>query len=87
MAALFAAPSVPEGPDLFEVLSKATSTLIRFNDWAQTIGRTDTKDIGALETRIGTGKSAIESARQGLQALSELKIQRRISSPDIEAHE
>ncbi|ASL00071.1 type III secretion system effector XopP [Xanthomonas citri] len=86
-AALFGAPSVPQAPDPFEVLNNASSTLIRFNDWAQTIGRTDTKDIGALETRVGTGKSAIESARQGLQALSELKIQRRISSPDIEAHE
>ncbi|KGR53462.1 outer protein P, partial [Xanthomonas vasicola] len=51
------------------------------------MGRTDTKDIGALETRIGTGKSAIVSARRGLQALSELKIQRCISSADIEAHE
>ncbi|ATS50925.1 outer protein P [Xanthomonas citri pv. fuscans CFBP 6996] len=86
-AALFGAPSVPQAPDPFEVLNNASSTLIRFNDWAQTIGRTDTKDIGALETRVGTGKSAIESARQGLQALSELKIRRRISSPDIEAHE
>ncbi|KFA16516.1 outer protein P, partial [Xanthomonas vasicola pv. musacearum NCPPB 4392] len=87
MAALFGAPSVPQAPDPFAVLNNASSTLIRFNDWAQTIGRTDTKDIGALETRIGTGKSAIVSARRGLQALSELKIQRCISSADIEAHE
>ncbi|MCF5951211.1 outer protein P, partial [Xanthomonas perforans] len=44
-------------------------------------------DTRSLEARLKSGASAIASARQGLQALSELKIQRRMSSSDIEAHE
>ncbi|PUE89923.1 hypothetical protein C7T87_24720, partial [Xanthomonas hortorum pv. hederae] len=40
-----------------------------------------------LEARLRSGASAIASARQGLQALSELEIQRRMSCSDIEAHE
>lgn len=75
MAALFAAPSVPQGPDPFEVLSKASSRLKRFNDLAQNIVPTQPTDIRALEARLRSGTSAIESARQALQALAELSIQ------------
>ncbi|MBV7280020.1 type III secretion system effector XopP [Xanthomonas vasicola] len=87
MAALFAAPSIPEGPDLIEVLTKSTSRLKRFNDLAENIAPTGSMDIRALEARLRTGKSAIESARQGLQALAELKIQKRMSLEKIAEHE
>ncbi|NMI15905.1 outer protein P, partial [Xanthomonas citri] len=87
MAALFAAPSVPQGPDPFEVLSKASSRLTRFNDLAQNIVPTQPTDIRALEARLRSGTSAIESARQGLQALAELNIQKCMPVDNIEEHE
>ncbi|AGI07112.1 type III secretion system effector XopP [Xanthomonas citri] len=87
MAALFAAPSVPQGPDPFEVLSKASSRLKRFNDLAQNIVPTQPTDIRALEARLRSGTSAIESARQALQALAELSIQKRMPVDNIEEHE
>ncbi|OOW68248.1 outer protein P [Xanthomonas axonopodis pv. melhusii] len=87
MAALFAAPSVPQGPDPFEVLSKASSRLKRFNDLAQNVVPTEPSDIRALEARLRSGTSAIESARQALQALAELSIQKRMPVDNIEEHE
>lgn len=87
MAALFAAPSVPQGPDPFEVLSKASSRLKRFNDLAQNVAPTEPSDIRALEARLRSGTSAIESARQALQALAELSIQKRMPVDNIEEHE
>lgn len=87
MAALFAAPSVPQGPDPFEVLSKASSRLTRFNDLAQNVVPTEPSDIRALEARLRSGTSAIESARQALQALAELSIQKRMPVDNIEEHE
>ncbi|WP_386338469.1 type III secretion system effector XopP [Xanthomonas citri pv. citri] len=87
MAALFAAPSVPQGPDPFEVLSKASSRLKRFNDLAQNLVPTEPSDIRALEARLRSGTSAIESARQALQALAELSIQKRMPVDNIEEHE
>ncbi|KPL48023.1 outer protein P [Xanthomonas axonopodis] len=87
MAALFAAPSVPQGPDLFEVLSKASSRLKRFNDLAQTVAPTEPTDIKVLEARLRAGASAIESARQGLQALAELNLQKRMPLDNIQEHE
>ncbi|WP_372359519.1 type III secretion system effector XopP [Xanthomonas axonopodis] len=85
MAALFAAAPVPQGPDPFEVLSKASSRLKRFNDLAQK--RDAPADIRALEARLESGKSAIESARQALQALAELNIQKRMPVDNVEEHE
>ncbi|WP_186465213.1 outer protein P, partial [Xanthomonas vasicola] len=85
MAALFAAPSVPEGADLFEVLRKATSRLKRFDDLARE--RDAPADIRALEARLQSGKSAIESARQALQALAELKIQQCMPIDNVAEHE
>ncbi|MGV7188428.1 type III secretion system effector XopP [Xanthomonas axonopodis] len=87
VAALFAAPSVPQGPDPFEVLSKASSRLTRFNDLAQNVVPTEPSDIRALEARLRSGTSAIESARQALQALAELSIQKRMPVDNIEEHE
>ncbi|PKV16963.1 type III secretion system effector XopP [Xanthomonas prunicola] len=87
MAALFAAPSVPQGPDPFEVLSKASSRLKRFNDLAQNVVPTEPSDIRALEARLRSGTSAIESARQALQALAELNIQKRMPVDNVEEHE
>ncbi|MFA1289802.1 type III secretion system effector XopP [Xanthomonas axonopodis pv. nakataecorchori] len=87
MAALFAAPSVPQGPDPFEVLSKASSRLKRFNDLAQNVVPTEPSDIRALEARLRSGTSAIESARQALQSLAELSIQKRMPVDNIEEHE
>ncbi|KFA17108.1 hypothetical protein KWU_0122015 [Xanthomonas vasicola pv. musacearum NCPPB 4394] len=58
-----------------------------FNHLATNVAPTGVADTRSLEARLRSGASAIASARQGLQALSELEIQRRMSCSDIEAHE
>ncbi|OQP74976.1 hypothetical protein IA54_011230 [Xanthomonas phaseoli pv. syngonii LMG 9055] len=70
-----------------EVLRKASSRLKRFNDLAQNVAPTEPTDIKALEARLRAGASAIESARQGLQALAELKLQKRMPPDNIQEHE
>ncbi|WP_460198829.1 type III secretion system effector XopP [Xanthomonas campestris pv. passiflorae] len=87
MAALFAGPSVPQRPDPFEVLSRASSRLRRFNDLTKELAPTEISDIRVLEARLRSGTSAIESARQALQALAELKIQKRMPLDGIAEHE
>ncbi|PKV16962.1 type III secretion system effector XopP [Xanthomonas prunicola] len=86
-ALLFTPASVSGGPDPFEVLNRASSRLQLFNHLVTNVAPRDSADAKSLEARLRSGASAIESARQGLQALSELKIQRRMAPPDIEAHE
>ncbi|ALS95580.1 type III secretion system effector XopP [Xanthomonas oryzae] len=86
-AMLFTPASVSGGPDPFEVLNRASARLQLFNHLVTNVAPRDSGDAKSLEARLRSGASAIESARQGLQALSELKIQRRMSSPDIETHE
>ncbi|AOS03449.1 outer protein P [Xanthomonas oryzae pv. oryzae] len=86
-AALFAAQSVSQGPDPAEVLVKASSRLKRFNDLAQKVVPTEPSDIKALEARLRSGTSALESARQAFQALAELNIKKRIPVDNIEEHE
>lgn len=79
-AALFAAQSVSQGPDPAEVLVKASSRLKRFNDLAQKVVPTEPSDIKALEARLRSGTSALESARQAFQALAELNIKNAFRS-------
>jgi len=86
-AMLFTPASVSGGPDPFEVLNRASARLQLFNHLVTNVAPRDSGDAKSLEARLRSGASAIEFARQGLQALSELKIQRRMSSADIEAHE
>ncbi|OOW62943.1 outer protein P [Xanthomonas campestris pv. leeana] len=86
-ALLFTPAPTSEGPDQFEVLNRASARLQLFNHLVTNVAPMEVSDIRSLEARIRSGASAIESARQGLQALSELKVQRRMSSSDIEAHE
>ncbi|WIH03944.1 hypothetical protein KHF85_13900 [Xanthomonas translucens pv. graminis] len=40
-----------------------------------------------MEARLKSGESAIQSARQGLQALAELKIQQRMPLSQVEYYE
>ncbi|ATS46185.1 outer protein P [Xanthomonas citri pv. phaseoli var. fuscans] len=87
MTALFAATPVSQGLDPLEVLKKASSRLTRFNNLVQNVVPTQPTDIRALEARLRSGTSAIESARQGLQALAELDIQKCIPVDNIEEHE
>ncbi|ASL00070.1 type III secretion system effector XopP [Xanthomonas citri] len=87
MTALFAATPVSQGPDPLEVLKKASSRLTRFNNLVQNVVPTQPTDIRALEARLRSGTSAIESARQGLQALAELDIQKCMPVDNIEEHE
>jgi len=70
-----------------EVFNRASARLQRFNDLAMNIAPNQRADIKALEARLRSGTSAIESARQALQALAELKIQQRLSLADIEYRE
>ncbi|NEL37045.1 MAG: outer protein P, partial [Xanthomonas perforans] len=65
----------------------ASARLQLFNHLVTNVAPRGVADTRSLEARLKSGASAIASARQGLQALSELKIQRRMSSSDIEAHE
>ncbi|KUF20991.1 hypothetical protein [Xanthomonas phaseoli] len=58
-----------------------------FNHLVTNVAPTESANIRSLEARLRSGALALESARRGLQALSELKMQRRMSPPDIEAHE
>ncbi|MBV6883479.1 type III secretion system effector XopP [Xanthomonas euvesicatoria] len=84
---LFTSAPVSAGPDQLEVLHTASARLQLFNHLVTNVAPRGGADTRSLEARLKSGASAIASARQGLQALSELKIQRRMSSSDIEAHE
>ncbi|PPV10208.1 type III secretion system effector XopP [Xanthomonas axonopodis pv. vasculorum] len=86
-ALLFTSAPASEGPDQFEVLNRATARLQLFNHLVTNVAPVELADTPSLEARLRSGASALESARQGLQALSELKMQRRMSPSDIDAHE
>ncbi|UKE49399.1 outer protein P [Xanthomonas translucens] len=86
-AALFAPTPALQGPDPFEVLTKALSRLELFNHLATNVASTDPADTKVLEARLRSGASAIKSARQGLQALAELKLQERMPLPEVEYYE
>ncbi|CTP90445.1 putative type III effector protein [Xanthomonas translucens pv. poae] len=88
---LFAPTPASQGPDLFDVLKdgfdKATSTLKRFNHLITNVAPTDQVDTKTLEARLRVGASAIESARQGFQALAELKIHQLMPLSQVQGYE
>ncbi|AKK66770.1 type III secretion system effector XopP [Xanthomonas translucens] len=86
-AALFAPTPASQGPDPFEVLTNALSRLELFNHLATNVAPTDPADTKVLEARLRPGASAIKSARQGLQALAELKMRQRLPLDQVEYHE
>ncbi|UKE68707.1 outer protein P [Xanthomonas cerealis pv. cerealis] len=86
-AVLFAPTPASQGPDPFDVLTKALSRLELFNHLATNVAPTDPADTKVLEARLRSGASAIKSARQGLQALSELKIKERMPLSKLEYYE
>ncbi|PPV03855.1 outer protein P, partial [Xanthomonas bromi] len=68
-------------------MNRASTRLHLYNHLVVNVAPRDSADTKALEARLNSGASALESARQGLQALSDLKMQRRMPLPDIQAHE
>ncbi|WP_249260584.1 type III secretion system effector XopP, partial [Xanthomonas graminis] len=86
-AVLFAPTPASQGQDLFDVLNKATAKLKMFNHLATNVAQTDPEDTRILEARLKSGASAIESARQGLKALAELKIHQLMPLSQVEGYE
>ncbi|QDI02670.1 outer protein P [Xanthomonas cerealis pv. cerealis] len=85
-AALFAPTPASQGSDPCVVLNNALSRLQQFNRLAN-IAPADPGNIKGLEARLRSGALAIESARQGLQALAELKMRQQLPLDQVECHE